>query len=80
VNWRSSGVATAEAMVAGSAPGKLAETFRVGKSTVGRSLTDNARYETTPNKAIPSIKRLVAIGLRIKISEMFKLGRLNEQT
>src|SRR5690242_12079097 len=30
VNWRSSGVATAEAMVSGFAPGRLAETEMVG--------------------------------------------------
>ena len=30
VNWRSSGVATAEAMVSGLAPGRLAPTERVG--------------------------------------------------
>ena len=38
-NWLSSGVATAEAMVSGSAPGRLAETVMVGKSTAGNSLT-----------------------------------------
>src|SRR6202042_3369921 len=38
-NWLSSGVATAEAMVSGSAPGRLAETEMVGKSTAGNSLT-----------------------------------------
>ena len=43
VNWRSRGVATADAMVAGSAPGKLAVTESVGKSTVGRSATGSAR-------------------------------------
>ena len=43
VNWRSSGVATDEAMVDGSAPGRLAETLMVGKSTLGRSLTGKAR-------------------------------------
>src|SRR5450631_3441127 len=48
VNCRSRGVATADAMVAGSAPGRLAETFKVGKSTLGRSLTGSARYATTP--------------------------------
>ena len=42
VNWRSSGVATAEAIVAGLAPGRLAPTLIVGKSTVGRSLTGRA--------------------------------------
>src|ERR1700744_2435664 len=35
----SSGVATAEAMVSGSAPGRLAETWMGGKSTAGNSLT-----------------------------------------
>src|SRR6266545_8183708 len=43
VNWRSSGVATADAIVSGFAPGRLAKTDRVGKSTFGRSLTGSAR-------------------------------------
>ena len=38
-NWFSSGAATDEAMVSGSAPGRLAPTEMVGKSTLGRSLT-----------------------------------------
>ena len=38
-NCFSSGVATAAAIVSGLAPGRLAETERVGKSTFGRSLT-----------------------------------------
>ncbi len=42
-NWRSSGVATADAMVSGLAPGSLAATSSVGKSTLGRSLTDSER-------------------------------------
>ena len=42
-NWFSSGVATAAAMVSGLAPGRLAVTRRVGKSTLGRSLTGSAR-------------------------------------
>src|SRR3569833_149874 len=42
-NWFSSGVATAEAMVSGSAPGRQAETEMVGKSTAGNSLT--GRFE-----------------------------------
>jgi len=33
LNWRSSGVATAEAMVSGSAPGRLDWTLMVGYST-----------------------------------------------
>ena len=39
LNCRSRGVATAAAMVCGSAPGRLAETLTVGKSTLGSSLT-----------------------------------------
>ena len=42
-NCRSSGVATAEAMVSGLAPGRLAATWMVGKSTLGRSLTGSRR-------------------------------------
>src|SRR5258708_6369576 len=41
-NCDSSGVATALAMVCGSAPGRLAETEMVGKSTAGNSLTGKA--------------------------------------
>src|SRR5437870_2150289 len=40
-NCRSSTVATADAMVEGDAPGKLALTLSVGKSTFGRSATDS---------------------------------------
>src|SRR5262249_52041208 len=43
----------------------------VGKSTVGRSLTGSARYATMPNNAMAAIRRLVAIGRRMKTSEMF---------
>jgi hypothetical protein len=42
-NCRSRGVATDAAMVSGLAPGRLAVTWMVGKSTLGRSLTGNAR-------------------------------------
>ena len=42
VNCRSRGVATDDDIVCGSAPGRLAETERVGKSTAGRSLTGSA--------------------------------------
>ena len=38
-NWFSSGEATDEAMVSGSAPGRLALTWMVGKSMLGRSET-----------------------------------------
>ena len=42
-NCFSSGVATDEAIVSGLAPGRLALTWMVGKSTVGRSLTGSSR-------------------------------------
>ena len=42
-NWFSSGVATADAMVSGLAPGRAAVTSSVGKSTLGRSLTGSER-------------------------------------
>ena len=42
-NCASSGVATAAAMVSGEAPGRLAETEMVGKSTLGSSETGRAR-------------------------------------
>src|SRR5574342_1433765 len=54
LNCFSRGVATAEAMVSGLAPGKLAETWMVGKSTLGRSLTGRARYAITPNTRMPA--------------------------
>ena len=40
---RSSGAATLEAMVWGSAPGRLAETRSVGRSTVGMLATGKVR-------------------------------------
>ena len=40
---RSSGVATAEAMVSGLAPGSAADTEMVGKSTRGRGATGSPR-------------------------------------
>ena len=43
VNWRSRGVATADAIVSGVAPGSEAVTWMVGKSTLGRSLTGSSR-------------------------------------
>ena len=42
-NWFSSGVATDDAIVSGLAPGRLAVTSSVGKSTFGRSLTGSER-------------------------------------
>ena len=77
VNCRSNTVATADDMVEGSAPGSVALTLIVGKSTFGKSLTPNERYAKIPNMAIPTISRLLAMGRRMKVSERFtlQLGR-----
>src|SRR5208282_3278434 len=68
-NWRSSGVATEEAIVSGLAPGRLAPTEMVGKSTCGRGATGRKRKATTPERKIAIVMRLVATGRRIKGAE-----------
>src|SRR3984893_1450452 len=65
-NWRSSGVATAEAMVSGLAPGRFAPTEIVGKSTWGNGATGRKRNATTPDSRIASVMSDVATGRRIK--------------
>jgi hypothetical protein len=75
-NWRSSGVATAEAMVSGLAPGSAAFTTMFGKSTFGRSLTGSSWYAIMPNKSIAVMSRDVMIGLRMKGSAIFILFSL----
>ena len=74
VNCRSSGVATAEAIVSGLAPGSAAVTWIVGKSTFGRSDTGSKRYPTMPKNRMPSITRVVATGRRMKTSEIFMVS------
>src|SRR5215475_2415596 len=59
-NWRSRGVATAEAIVSGLAPGKLAPTEMVGKSTEGSGATGKKRNATTPERRIASVINDVA--------------------
>jgi len=49
-NWRSSGVATADAIVSGLAPGRLAPTPMVGKSTCGSGATGRNRNAIAPEK------------------------------
>src|SRR5437764_12727921 len=68
VNCFSSGVATAEAIVCGLAPAKLAETAIVGKSTLGRSLTAKLRYATIPKMSTAAMTRQVITGRRMKFS------------
>ena len=70
-NCRSSGVATDEAMVSASAPGSVAVTWIVGKSTCGNGATGNSRNAAMPTSATALISSEVATGRRMKGSEMF---------
>src|SRR3982751_5728211 len=64
-NCFSSGVATAAAIVSGLAPGRLALTWIVGKSTDGRSLTGRRLYATLPKNRIPIMTSAVMTGRRM---------------
>src|ERR1017187_5990992 len=70
-NWRSSGVATDEAMVSGLAPGKPACTEIVGKSTCGRGDTGNIRKATAPASPMATVSKVVATGRLLKTSDIF---------
>ena len=70
-NWRSSGAATDVAMSSGLAPGRLADTEIVGKSTVGSAAIGSKRKATAPTSAIAIVRRVVATGRRMKRAEMF---------
>src|SRR5467141_1120311 len=69
LNWRSSGVATADAMVSGLAPGRPAPTPMVGKSTCGSGATGKNRNATAPDRKIAKVISEVATGRRIKGAE-----------
>ena len=68
-NWRSSGVATAEAIVSGLAPGRLAPTPMVGKSTCGSGATGKNLKAIAPERKIAMVTSDVATGLRTKGAE-----------
>src|SRR5262245_10978401 len=63
-NWRSSGVATAEAIVSGLAPGRPATTLMVGKSTWGSGATGSSRNEITPAMTSAIVRSVVPTGRR----------------
>ena len=67
---RSRGAATDEAMTAGSAPGWLAVTTMVGRSTLGSGAMGRAKYATMPDKARPRASIIVAMGRRMKGAEI----------
>src|SRR5262245_27120892 len=61
-NWRSSGVATDDAMVSGLAPGNPACTLITGYSTWGRDATGSLVYAKAPAIRTPSASKDVEIG------------------
>ena len=60
LNWRSKGVAIAEAVISGLAPGKLAETEIVGKSTCGKGETGRTLKAMAPTRMMPAVSSVVA--------------------
>src|SRR6266851_3701626 len=68
-SWRSIGPATDAAMVSALAPGKVAVTAMVGKSTLGSAETGSGRKPNTPNAMIDAVIRVVMTGRRIQSSE-----------
>ena len=75
-NWRSSGWATAVAMVSGLAPGKLAFTLMVGNSTFGRGETGRSGKAAMPSRTIAAMISEVPTGRRMKGVEMLMPGCL----
>src|SRR6201998_1722249 len=71
-NWRSSGVATLDAMVSGLAPGRFALTWMVGKSTWGSAATGRLRNATMPKISSAAADSDVATGRLMKGLEMLK--------
>src|ERR1700704_5141837 len=68
-SWRSIGPAPDAAMVSALAPGKVAVTAMVGKSTLGSAETGKRRKPNTPNAMIDAVIRVVMTGRRIQSSE-----------
>src|SRR3954469_21076520 len=61
--------ATEAAMVSALAPGRVAVTAMVGKSTRGSAETGNSRKANTPKAMIEAVMSVVITGLRIQSSE-----------
>ena len=68
---RSSGVATAEAIVSGLAPGKAADTEMVGKSTRGSGAMGSSTKAAIPASNSAAASSEVATGRRMNGPEMF---------
>lgn len=70
-NRRSSGIATAVAIVLGLAPGRFAETLMVGMSTRGSGATGRFRNATAPAMRSAAARSQVPIGRLMNGAEMF---------
>ncbi len=68
-SWRSIGPATEAAMVSALAPGRVAVTAMVGKSTLGSAETGNSRKPNTPNAMIDAVTSVVMTGRRMHSSD-----------
>src|SRR5437762_3437434 len=68
-SWRSMMPATEAAMVSALAPGKVAVTAMVGKSTLGSADTGNRRKPNTPKAIIDAVISVVITGRRIQSSD-----------
>ncbi len=71
LNCRSSGVATAAAIVSGLAPGSDMLTVMVGKSTVGSSLTGKVKKAIPPNSTSAIMTTDVITARRMNNAERF---------
>src|SRR5579864_5774409 len=70
-NWRSRGEATAEAMVSGLAPGRLAETWMTGNSTCGKGATGRNLKARAPDNSKAAVSSEVPTGRLMKGAEIF---------
>jgi hypothetical protein len=70
-NCRSSGVATADAIVSGLAPGKPADTEITGNSTWGSGATGRNLKANAPESSSAAASRDVPTGRLIKGAEIF---------
>src|ERR1700679_1328599 len=70
-NWRSSGVATDDAIISALPPGRLALTEIVGKSTSGNGATGNTVNAIAPARATATVSSVVATGRRINGDDRF---------
>src|SRR3954463_12847333 len=73
-SWRSMMPATEAAMVSALAPGKVAVTEMVGKSTLGSAETGSSRNPKIPNAIIEAVMSVVITGRRIQSSESVMSG------